>query len=186
MKENASKPLFAARPPDGVEEEVWKVLRVAPKAVLKGVILSHNLIGTFTHYYRGSSRPCPPQGICEACDANYRRDWHSWFAAWSPESGNRVIVEITLKAVTAYDAFFRKHRTLRGAKFAMHRVPARANGKLFASLTEGDLPTSALPKDADIVKHLLRMWGYSLDKNPAELFGADDQQPAIAMRRSAP
>jgi hypothetical protein len=164
------RPEFLARPPEALIEPQWQIRRVRAKGTLGGVCLSHNLVGCYTHFFRGSTVPCPSQGTCEACDSNISRRWHSWFGAWAPETGGKCIVEVTLRAVSTFDARFRTNRTLRGCKFAIKRVPERDNGKLHVVLTDGDVPNDAIPKDCDVVKHLMRMWGYAVDLSPAKLF----------------
>jgi hypothetical protein len=178
------RPEFSARPPDGVTEAQWAIRRVGPDKPTKGVILSHNLVGCYTHFFRGCTVPCPSQGPCEPCANGTPRRWHSWFALYNPTNSFKAIMEITPRVIEAFDLAFRKNRTLRGLAIEMHRAPAKPNGKLYATITESTVPKETLPKSCDVAKHLMRMWGYAVDTSAIQIF-ADDEIAPTEKRGSA-
>lgn len=169
------RPEFYARPPEGITEAQWVIRRVGADKSSKGIILSHNLVGCYTHFWRGCTIPCPSKGACEPCGNGSPRRWHSWFAAYQPTSGFRAIMEITPRVIEAFDAAFRKNRTLRGLAFDLHRSPAKPNGKLYAVLSESNVPKDSLPKAPDVAKHLMRMWGFAVDMSPIQIFPHNEE-----------
>lgn len=169
------RPEFLARPPEGIMEPQWAIRRVPADKKMTVVILSHNLVGCYTHFFRGCTVSCPSHGHCEACENGTPRRWHSWFGGWNPKNDFRAIVEITPRVIEAFDSAFRKERTLRGKEVTLHRAPAKPNGKLYASIVDAGVSKDVLPKAPDVAKHLMRMWGYTVDMSPMKIFESETQ-----------
>jgi hypothetical protein len=149
---------FTRRPEEVPEVDMWRVIRVPPSGRVSVTILSHDLIGRYTHFFRRRSVPCMLPDTCEACNQGVPRRYHSWFCALGHKSGECAIVEITKRAVGYFDAAFRAHRTLRGLVAHMTRVPqGKENGKVHAIIEKPKVEVE-LPKSANIELILLQMW----------------------------
>jgi len=149
---------FGRRPDDGVSPRQWKIRRCGATEKLIGTCLSHDLIGGYTHWFRGRTLPCVDPSTCEACQASTPRRWHSWFAAKLTKFSELVIIEITERAVEPFDSWFRQHRTLRGVCFELSRKGRKENGQLCVRLKDGVVPSDQLQSIGEIDFMLLRMW----------------------------
>jgi hypothetical protein len=157
-KELHASGIFQRRPDEPLKESTWKIIRCGATERLTGIVLSHDLTGCFTHFWKHRTVPCMAPDPCVPCQAADPRRWHSWFAALVGRHNDQAIVEITLRATGYFDDAFRSHRTLRGQGFTLCRVPSRANGKLLARLGDGAITSDLLQKAPNVERLLLQMW----------------------------
>lgn len=159
-KDRTGQEAWSRRPTTDDLGVQWPILRVPATGKLQVIVLSHDLIGCYTHYHRGRTEPCT-QDACDACAARTERRWHGWLGIRAIRSGACYILEVTAKASSPIDEYYRAHRTLRGAIMTLHRYPARPNGRVHATLTHPDAPPADLPACIDLQAQLLRMWSRS-------------------------
>jgi len=139
------------------------LLRVPPKGLSGLTILSHDTVGTYTHYWHGRTQPCPGEQ-CEACDDNQLPRWRGYLYVMSGRSESIGVLELTPAAMAAIDKAFRQHRTLRGCRLAIERKGGKPNGELRAHLTPPPKDVSYLPKAPSLKKYLAKLWGLHVVK----------------------
>jgi len=163
--------VWTESPTTSSEGREWRVLRVPPKGIGGLIILSHEVVGTDTHYFGGRTVPHGKEQ-CNACDAGNQKRWHGYLAVWNPKAASKWILEITDAAGDTFKKMFAKRTTLRTLSFAGQRVPCKPNGTLIVRLTESDWASDGLPHAPDLRRMLMRMWGfreetYEYDMNSA-------------------
>lgn len=158
MALSESGPLWQRRPDADQAERNWRIKRAPEKGRLELVVLSHDLIGTLTHFWGGRTVP-HTQGPCNACDAGQRVRWHGYFCAWDLKWREKLIIEITANVCQPFDDYFREHRTLRGAICELSRTNDRKNGVVRAKLSQSDYPADRIPNYPPLQPMLERMWG---------------------------
>lgn len=163
---NGSKLGFQRRPPESDTETTVEVRRVAPGRPIRGIVLSHDLAGRFTHWFGGRTVPCH-DGECKACNESVERRWKGWLAIYNPDTRGICILEITPKTVPPIDEYFRAHRTLRGAQITASRIGKKDNGKVVATLCSGPIHNDDLPTCPQVEKVLLKMWGVEAPLAPS-------------------
>lgn len=167
--------IFERRPTDQSPPDSYRIWRVGPKGKGTAIIISSDLIGCYTHYFKGRTRPCTGEK-CEACANDSSRRWHSYFAAWTPTNNEKVIAEIPLSAAQVFHDWYDEHRTLRGYKFTLERRGGKINGKVFATIHAGKMEDQMIPACPAIEPMLLRMW--ETKRHDAQHY--ESQAPKIA------
>lgn len=160
-QDDADHPIFSRRRPDPRAPRGLQLRRVEPGKILSGICLSHDLVGTYTHYYRGRTRACCKLD-CAACLARAPRRWYSYLVAMNERTRQLDIFEITDEACETFEKFFAEHRTLRGYSVAMKRRNERANSRVLVSIAGPRLDDVSIPKAPDPIPMLLRMWEFDL------------------------
>lgn len=156
-KRKAEMPIWQRRPDDDEMSLRYELYRVPARGAKGLIILSHDVLGAYTHWWRGRTNPCTGEN-CSACAEGNRRRWHGWFMTLAPQQRRQLIFEVTAAGAAAVDAYFKEHRTLRGAVITALRVPAKENGKLILSLAKSSLQSQEIPKAAKIEDLLLKIW----------------------------
>ena len=144
-------------PPKESRSIVWQIRRTPTGKKAGGLILSHRLVGTHTHFWHGRTRPCN-QTSCEACDQGQKPRWHGYLALTDRELKERWITEIPALAADAVDRYFGEHRTLRGAWINLGRVNNKPNGRVVCSLRDSGVAAGLLPEGPTLQPILMRMW----------------------------
>lgn len=160
----------------------YDLFRVPAKGMGRAIVVSHDVVGADTHYWRGRSQPCSGDK-CEACEDGQSPRWRGYLAVMSPKSGRVVILEITAAAAGAIEAYFNKHRTLRGAGIVAERVGQKPNGRLRLMLTPPAAEIDQLPKAPQIQRLLARIWGLNQDRTAT---GVDEQKLRLAKDDGGP
>lgn len=158
-----------APPPDGSEPK-WRVHRVKPGRPLKAICLSHEMAGHQLHYVGGRSRPhfndaC---GYCE--DGKSQPRWYGYLACVNLELNEPRLLEVTDAAGKLIERYVATHRTLRGVEFTLNRRDSKPNGELHVVLRESRFDADVLPKCPNVVRMLMRMWGFP-DDSPVAVEG---------------
>lgn len=181
--DNRIDAFFQRRPDEGIKPKQWRLRRCRAGERLVGMCLSGDVIGGYTHWFRGRTIPCLGDELCEACPQAIAKRWHAWFGALINKQTERVIIEITLGAMQPFDEWRRKHTTLRGAIFELSRKDSRANGELFVKLRHSNSELVDVPHCEHLREMLFRMW-----EVPAEqqiLLPLDAQQRTAKRRKQA-
>jgi len=136
----------------------YRLLRVGRSGTVRGIIISHNLVGTGLHYWKGKSTPCN-QSTCEACKEGHTARWYGYIALWSAKTDSIGICEITDGCADDVDRYRARHSTIRGAELLLTRQGQRPNGRILANLTPGSIADERLPSAPDVIKILMKIWG---------------------------
>lgn len=165
---------FCSRPSDDDPTAKFRIQRTPAGNGIKGVILSPDIVGAYTHYYRGRTRPHTTP-YCEACDNQTPVRWHGYFGLLG-KSGDVVIFEITATPVRVFDEYLRLHKTLIGALMVARRIGLRENARVHITLQrEPDRPLITLPEPPDVRLFLSRLW----DLKGESLHRGDDPKKKV-------
>ena len=148
---------MARRPSKDAGRIIYPLMRCGAKPFQGAVILSHDILGCYTHYWCRRTIPCRKDN-CPACDQGYSPRWHGWVFVQSQKTANKAIFEFTAGASANVDKYFREHRTLRGGIINAWREPARINGRLVIQVIKGTRDPDSLPKAIKLLPILMRMW----------------------------
>ena len=155
-----SGPNWQARPDQMNQAQRYPLWRVSARGVHRVIVLSHNLVGCYTHFYGGRTLPCGDEE-CLACDNGNARRWHGWLHTIGVESRAQGILELTSACALPIDEYFRAHRTLRAAMLTARRTPAKPNGRVHIDLTPTEADRTDLPKGVDVRLVLNHLWEIS-------------------------
>lgn len=148
---------WSDRPRREAQTRAYQLLRTPPKGELKGIVLSDQQVGCYTHFWRGRTTVCTHE-VCDACTAGRAPRWYGYLAIWSPTSHTTGILEFTEAALASVDAYFTTHGTLRAAKLIARRISHRANGRVVLDISEGNYAAATLPECPDVKSVLCKIW----------------------------
>lgn len=146
------------RRPDALGHRVaFDLLRVKPGWGFKGVILSHDSMGEYTHYWGGRTSPCLAVN-CRPCEAGNQHRWYCWQAVWDEPTRKIAILEIPYVAATELYNFFDEHRTLRGWPLELKRRNGKANSTLVYKWGAKRVDAENLPKAPEVEATMRAIW----------------------------
>lgn len=148
---------------------------------LQGIILSDDLIGTNTHYYRGRTSPCDQEN-CEACNDGFPWRWHAYVVLYSRSNQAKTLFEMTAKCCEPLLTYRKAYGTLRGCVLSAKRQNSSANSRVILTTTRADLQQIQLPKCPDILKALSIIWNIELPSLSVE--GVLKESPALNTTRN--
>lgn len=160
---NESHSLFARRPREKSSTMGLPLLRTPDKRSIGGIILSHDMIGTYLHYWKGRSRPHKEEN-CEPCAEGNGKRWKSYVIVQDVVDRKRGILEIPPYATDQVDEFFKQHRTLRGWRISLSRPNKRANGRVCATFHPAKFDEAVLGECPPLIPMLLRMWEMTMEQ----------------------
>lgn len=146
----------------------YEVNRASAKGHPPHLVLSHDVEGAYIHFFRGRSTKCGGKK-CEACIAGIRRDWRGYLIVAEPRTRTLSLMELTPASMPPIDAYFRSHRTLRGAIVETKRIPELANGRLSSKIYEAAMSVEGFTKPPSIRRILQKLWGLKLEPQPDAL-----------------
>lgn len=151
--------------PDPSKEDChheWNIVRTPPDRRLDLVLVSRDLLGVRTHYFRGRTTPCR-RADCPACATGMLSRWTGYVLALEWSKHIPSIFEFTPGCVETLRNIQGTHGTLRMAKISASRASHRANGKVVITykgqLPDGGVPS--IPEDEPLLPLLLKIWGLS-------------------------
>jgi hypothetical protein len=154
---------FSKAPPADGKDPKWRVHRVKPGRPLKAICLSHEMVGHLLHYAGGRSRP-HFDGACSWCDDGKSPPrWYGYLAAVNLELNEPRLLEVTQAGGLLIDRYLSSHRSLRAVELTLSRKDAKANGELHVVLRESRFDGDRLPVCPNVVRMLMRMWGFPDD-----------------------
>ena len=164
MAAKKTRTSFSKRRPDDCQRPIrYQVMRIPQRGCKDIVCLSHDLAGFDTHYSGRRTSICLPQN-CTGCGVGAEIRWYGWFAG-APKSLDRIdIVQVTEGSAGAFDQYFKRHRTLRGAVIDFCRIPAVVNGRLYARMTTLDIDHAELPKAPNVEKIIMHMMRVTVEQ----------------------
>lgn len=146
--------------------------RVTPNKPTLAVILSPDVIGLYTHYWRGRSVPCQPFG-CPACEAHQRPRWYGYLGIWNPNNGSIAVLELTPPAIAPIDAWLKRHPSLRAAQIIAKRANKRPNSRLVVEIRPDVYNGEFLPPPPQVERTLEHIWESSGHHRPDREEAAD-------------
>lgn len=150
-------------PPDDPRGTSLPLLRCPPNRALVGTIVSHDLVGCNTHYYRGRSIPCD-QGQCPACEDGMPWRWHAWVGLWLDATGKIVLLELTAAACEPLKTYREAYGTLRGCRLKAQRANSSPNSRVILQTKPADLEKITLPAEPNVLNALSIIWGLANDE----------------------
>lgn len=148
--------------PDSPKGNALPIRRTPAGKPMEAIITSYDLIGCFTHFYKGSTHPCEGEG-CKAHAEGIPYRWHAYTTAVDFFTNLHFIFECTAISAEFLTAFREKFCTLRGCHFKATRWGGRPNGRILIRTKMADLAERALPEPPDLKKCMARLWSLSDD-----------------------
>lgn len=148
---------FTNTPPKDPRGPALRLLRTPSVGTLRAIVTSEDLVGTFTHFWRGRTLPHNPDK-CEACQDGFPFRWHAWLSAVTENAHEHVLFEMTPQACEHFVLYRQAHNTLRGCLFNAWRPSGRPNGRVFIKVRPANLTDINLPDAPDLLKLLSMIW----------------------------
>jgi len=155
---------FSSKPPRRPDKaEFWKVFRCRPGQPLKGVVLSHDVVGAQLHWLNNASQPhTEPAESCPGCQAGRPSRWEGYLHCWSPSINQHFLAAFPAGPADEIEAYREKNSTLRGARLQLSKPGMKQQSRVVAELHDSNQPHNALPQAVDVMLVLAHLW--KLDK----------------------
>ncbi len=150
-------PAWTHNVPEDPRGPAFPILRTPSYKPLTAIVTSEDLVGTYTHFYKGRTMP-HEQEACEACKAGVPYRWHAYLSAWTQSTGLHFIFESTAQAAETFTEYREAFGTLRGCVFLAQRMNQKANGRVLIRTKPVDLKSMVIPEPPDIIKCLSIIW----------------------------
>lgn len=160
---------FSSRPTAEEGGARVSIVRTPAGRSMSMIVLSHDAVGVYTHYYRGLTRPCMGGG-CEACEHDSSMRWHGYLGVQGMKSGDLGVFEFTAPGADACDQFLKLHGTLRGAQLIASRAGQRENSRIVLRFSTSDRAPLLLPAAPDVRQFLFRLWSVTSPKEQRNKF----------------
>ncbi len=147
--------------PEEIVTQSLPIRRTPASKPITCIVTSADLIGTFTHFYRGRTTPCE-RPDCEACRDGQPWRYHAYVGAWSRNSGLHFIFEMTAQAAEKLIEFRTKYQSLRSCQIDAYRWGKRSNGRVILKASPSGIAPTDLPLEPDLVKCLSVLWNIPL------------------------
>lgn len=151
------KTFFVEAPPEELGPVGLAVKRAPSIGADVWTILSEQLYGCSTHYYRRRTQPCVGDQ-CEICAGGQPRRWYGWLVGYDVARREKVLVEVPPGVALALRAYRGQVGNLRGHVIRLARRNKKENGPVKAEFGPGKFASELLPPCPDIVALLSRMW----------------------------
>lgn len=168
---------FSSRPPEDPRGVALALVRTPSSAPLVAIVTCENLVGTYTHFWKGRTLPHDHDN-CQACQAGMPYRWHAWLSALTHKTHEHILFECTAQAAEIFTLYHKANGTLRGALFEAHRPSRKPNGRVHIRIKTIDLSAIVLPDAPDLVACLSILWNLSTNDLPVPCHFKD--APAIA------
>ncbi len=150
-------PRFSHDVPDNPRGPALPIRRTPAGHPLDAIVTSEDLIGCFTHFYRGSTVPCEGAD-CIPHQEGIPFRWHAYMAAVEVRSNLHFLYEVTALAADHFVAYRDIHSTLRGCQFRAERWNRKHNGRIIIQTKQASLGERMLPPAPDLEKCLAILW----------------------------
>ena len=138
------------------------IRRCPTKGDLVGIVTSHQILGTYTHYYHSRTVPCDEPEPCDACQDGYSKRYHVYVGSFIPATNEHVILELTAAASDSFRNYQKRLGTMRGCWFKIHRPSGRPNGRIHAQCKHADQTKIDLPTEPNLIRALCHIWNKPL------------------------
>ncbi len=150
-------PQWSNTPPASPNGQSLPIRRTPPFKALAAIVTTEDLIGCFTHFYKGHTVPCEGQN-CPAHQDGIPFRWHTYLGAVDVTNGLHFIFECTAQATDPFVAYRKAHGTVRGCLFEAKRMNSRPNGRVTIRTKPADLTERAIPEPPDLKKCMAIIW----------------------------
>jgi len=155
-------PDWTSTVPEQPRGHALPIRRTPSSKPMEAIITSPDLIGTYTHFYKGSTSPCTGKD-CEACMNGTPYRWHAYMTCVDVFTNLHFIFEVTALAAEFFTAYRDHHCTLRGCHFKSKRWNSRPNGRILIQTKPADLGERQLPNPPDLKKCMAILWSLPTD-----------------------
>lgn len=145
-------------PDDGDQNFGWTIKRAPTDSVLKLIILSNDILGIRTHFFRGRTCPCYI-GKCEACEHNQLSRWKGYVLAVEQPSGAQCVFEFTPPAARTLDEARKKYGTMRGIQLYVARASKKPNAKVTVTVKGITVLGPTACPDYNVWPIVAHIWG---------------------------
>jgi len=145
---------------------------------LEAIVTSFDLIGCFTHFYKGSTHPCTGDD-CEAHAEGIPFRWHAYLTCVDFHTNLHMIFECTAISAEFFTAFREHYCSLRGCHFTATRWNARPNGRILIRTQMADLGERTLPEPPDLKKAMAILWSLPADDVQTEFYDRQTKMQTI-------
>ena len=152
---------FQTNPPDDPRGNSLHLVRCPTGKLFAGVILSDDMLGTPTHYYKGRTIPCDDEH-CPACKDGFPWRWHAYLAVYQRTLHRTVLLEITAKAAEPLKLYRKAYGTLRGCGLTAKRINSAANSRVIITTCRADMQDLKLPDEPNVLEALSIIWNIEL------------------------
>lgn len=150
-------PNWSNQLPDEARGHALPIRRTPARKPLKAIVTCEDLVGCYTHYWKGRTMPCE-KPECDACDKGQPYRWHAYLSAWEPETALHFLFECTAQAAQNFVDFREKHHTLCGCYFMATRWKSSPNGRVLIRTKPDDVPGRRIPGPPDLIACLSTLW----------------------------
>jgi hypothetical protein len=153
---------WPSRPDRDQHTNTTPLHRSKPGRTITALIASADLVGAYTHFWKGRTSICT-YPACEPCSTSRSARWYGFLHIWSPETNASGILELTPSCLPAVDDWLEKFGTLRGAKICVSRASHKINSRVIATLKASPYALEKIPPALDLIAQLSRMWEVTRD-----------------------
>lgn len=154
-------PTFSNVPPADPRGPALQLVRTPTHVAFKAIVTSDDLLGCFTHFWRGRTLPCDVDD-CEACRQGMPFRWHAWVSCWTPKPARHLLFEMTAQAAETFVQYRDANEGLRGCEFTAWRPSRKPNGRVYVTTRKGPLFDHQLPKAPNLIQCLSIIWHVAL------------------------
>lgn len=176
-------PKYSNQIPTDPRGPALPIRRTPAYSKLRAVVTSQDLLGCFTHYFKGRTAPCE-RPDCEPCRDGLPFRWHAYFACEDVATALHFIFEVTAAGAEPFVEYRDAHGTLRGCLFEAARWKSRPNGRILVRTKPADLTERRLLKPPDLEKCLAILW--NLPGDSVNCCGRDPQTKTPSARVGKP
>lgn len=161
------------------------IRRTPASRPLQAIVTSPDLIGCYTHFYKGQTVPCEAP-TCEACADGLPFRWHAYMTAVDVFNHLHFIFEVTAIAAKTFTEYREKHGTIRGCQFIAKRWNNRPNGRILIQTKPADLGETLIPEPPNLQKAMAILWSLPDASVVTRGRSAENKMDQIATRPPPP
>lgn len=151
-------PAYADRP-QADRRPFYPIWSPTPDREIHVVLVSQSLLGVFTHWIDGRTRPClGSREECVGCDLKLPRRWKCFLGAFNPASGRLGILEVTQEAFLRCRQLNEDSGKLRGLTVRLIRTGLAKNARVTALVGARVTAGATVPPSFDVKAALERVW----------------------------
>lgn len=165
--------------PENSKGNALPIRRTPAGKPMEAIVTSFDLIGCFTHFWKGSTHPCQGEK-CEACAEGQPYRWHAYMTAVDFFTNLHMIFECTAISAEFFTAFRERYASLRGCHFKATRWNSRPNGRILITTRMANLDERTLPEPPDLKKAMAILWSLPADDVQTPYFDRQTKMPIIS------
>lgn len=158
------------------------IRRTPAQRPLDAIVTSHDLIGCYTHFYKGSTIPCEGEN-CKAHAEGIPFRWHAYMSCVDHKSNLHFLFEVTALGATHFTAYRDVHNGLRGCFFRAERWNRKPNGRCIFQMKPAVLADRELPPAPDLEKCLAILWSLPIDTVQTPDRSAENKMPNVQIHK---